>query len=245
MTMQMPQKLSKSPLLEAIFEVRFEPSAPAAGDILPGLLYASMKDEYPEVSALARASVPRELREGTPVLRYTASHRLSGELKTVNIGDRVVSLNAVKYPGWSRFREMVETLLKAVSGTELVKRIERFSFKYVNLIEASQDQRQLPLLNLQVTLMGIVPIERGFRLRAENDEGKCTTIIQISPNGRARIHTAEEVFGLIVEVDTIMVELGDDFLTNPAPLLEEAHMVAKHTFFSLLTEDTLRKMGPQ
>ena len=244
MSVRMPEKLGKSPLVEVVFEIRFEPTIPAAGDILPGLLYSQMKDEFPEVKALPNASVPREFREKTPDLKYMASHRLIGESKSVRIGDRVVYLTSLQYPGWTRFLEMVESLLEAVKGTGLTKQIERFSFKYVNLIEPSGDAKQLPLLNLRVEVIGNVPTERGFHFRSEYDEGKHTTILTISPGATAKMAGGKTVSGMIIEVDTIRFEPGSGFLTDRVSLLEEAHSIAKRTFFSLLTKDALERMMP-
>src|ERR1051326_2793995 len=100
MTSRMPEKLSLLPLREIFVEMQFEPVIPTAGDILPGLLYAQMKAEYPEVMPLPMANVPRKVRQQNPDLIYQASHRLHGVPGSILIGDRVVSLTTLEYPGW-------------------------------------------------------------------------------------------------------------------------------------------------
>src|SRR5438093_10100772 len=132
MSLQMPQKLSVEPLRETIFEVRFEPATPAAGDLLPGLLYSAMKSDYPEVLPLPMASVPRVMREKNPDLHYQPSHRLQGKSTSVQVGDRVVSLITTEYPGWNRFKEKLEALIELVRGTGLAKHVDRFALRYVN-----------------------------------------------------------------------------------------------------------------
>lgn len=241
----MPTQLTKSPLIEALFEIRFEPTAPAAGDLLPGLLYSAMKIEYPEVVPLPVASIPRQIRDSNPNLLYQASHRLVGGPNSVQIGDRVVALSTTAYPGWLRFKDMVEFLVEAAKGTGLLKRVDRFSFKYINLIEALQTEEQLPLLNLQIKLTGSAPLERGFQLRVERNDGDFITIIQIAPNATTKHPaTAKEVSGLLIEVDTLRLGVGNEFLTNRASLIDEGHSVAKRTFFSLLTGSALERLGP-
>lgn len=95
----MPAKLKLPPLRETFFEVQFEPVIPTAGDILPGLLYAQMKAEYPQVMPLPMATVPRKVRQQNPELHYQASHRLQGASSSILIGDRVVSLTSLQYSG--------------------------------------------------------------------------------------------------------------------------------------------------
>ncbi len=245
MSQQMPQKLQVSPLRETIFEIRFQPTTPAAGDLLPGLLYSAMKSDYPEVMPLPMASVPRGIREKNPDLHFQPSHRLQGNVTSVQVGDRAVSLITTEYPGWNRFREKLESLIKAVRETGLVKHVDRFSLKYINIIEASGTEKQLALINMKIELNNAAPSERGFQLRAEYDEGKCITIIQITPGSTAKHPSSgKEVSGLLFEVDTIRFEPDSAFLTNPAAFLEEGHSVAKRTFFSLLAKTTLERLQP-
>ena len=244
MSPRMPKQLGKSPLVEAIFEMRFEADAPVAGDLLPGLLYSLMKNQYPQVIPLALSSIPREIRDKTADLSYQPSHRLTNGPHSVQVGDRVLTVNSLDYPGWAKFKEHVASALLAIKGTELVKRVERFSFKYVNLIEAAPTEAQLSLLNLRVELIDGPPRERGFRLRVERDDDDFQTIIEMIPNTTAK-HTraAKQVSGLLITVDTIRSKVGEAFLTNKSAL-EEAHSVLKKTFFSLLTEDAVRRLEP-
>lgn len=245
MTLRLPRKLSNSPLRETIFELRFEPAMAAAGDILPGLLYSVLKTDYPEVVPLPLANVPRAVREKAPELLYQHSHSLRGGTSSVQLGDRVLAFHVLDYPGWTIFKDKIESLIKATQNTGLVKQTERFSFKYVNVIEASTSEMQLALMNLKLELVGQPPGERGFQLRVEHEEGKCTTITQISPNTTAKlVISGKEVMGLLVDVDTIRFDPGHEFWAAPGTLLEEAHKVAKVRFFSLLSEAALKRLEP-
>ncbi len=241
----MPKELRKTPLLEAIFELRFEPDAPAAGDLLPGLLYSVLKTQYPEVVPLPMAKIPRELRDRNPALLYQASHRLTGGPNSVQAGDRVISLHSTAYPGWKRFKEMGQFVIEAAKGTGLIKSVDRFSFKYVNLIDASETEQQLPLLNARIDLIGSAPLERGFLLRAELEDGDFITIIELMTRAGVKDPSSgKERSGLLVTVDTLRGGIGNEFLMKPSDLLEEGHSVAKNKFFSLLTESTLTRLEP-
>ena len=233
-----------SPLRQAIFELRFVPTIATAGDLLPGILYSALKNDYSEVLPLPMASVPRTIRNLNPVLKYQTSHRLSSGPHSVDIGDCSVLLQTTEYPGWDNFKHRIESLIDALNQTGFVKQIERFSFKYTNLIEASKSEKQLALLNMQIELTGKAPNEIGFLLRSEHTEEKFTTILQIAPNTSVKIPPANiEISGLMIDVDTIR-NVGNELWTNHASILDEGHLVAKQNFISLLTESTIQRLKP-
>ena len=245
MITEMPKKLNLAPLQEIIFEMQFEPVMPTAGDILPGLLYRAVSADYPEVTPLPMANVPRNVRQQHPELNYQASHSLYGTSGSIRVGDRSISLVPVEYPGWVLFKAKLLSLIQAFRATEQAKLITRFSFKYTNVIEASSEEAHLSFLNVKIESVGGSPRERGFLLRTEFVQGKHTTIVQISPQSEVKVPSRNKiVLGLLVDVDTIRFEPGPEFLANPDPLLEEAHLVAKQMFFSLLTRSTVERLQP-
>lgn len=245
MTIKMPEKLKLTPLRETVFQVQFEPAIPTAGDILPGLLYTRMKAEYPEVMPLPMANVPRNVRQQNPELHYQASHGLHGASGSILVGDRVISLTTMEYPGWIPFKKKLVSLIEVLRATEQAKTIKRFSFKYTNLIEASDEEAQLAFLNMKIECGGALPSERGFLMRTELYQGKCTTIVQIAPRSVVKVPPVNsEISGLLVDIDTIRFEPGPEFLSKPDVLLEEAHLVAKEAFFSLLAPLTVERLKP-
>ena len=245
MTTKMPEKLRLSPLRETFFEVQFEPVIPTAGDILPGLLYGQMKTEYPEVMPLPMANVPRNVRQQNPDLHYQASHRLHGASGSILVGDRVISLTTLEYPGWKLFKARLLSLVQALRATGQAKIVTRFSFKYINLIEASAEEMQLSFLNMKIESVGAPPSERGFLMRTEIAQDKHTTIIQIAPRSEIKVPPVNStISGLLVDVDTIRFDPGPEFFLNPDPLLEEAHLVTKKIFFSLLTPSVVERLQP-
>jgi uncharacterized protein (TIGR04255 family) len=240
-----PIALGRSPLVEAIFEIRFVPTAPAVGDLLPGLLYAGLKTEYPDTEPLPIANIPRQIRDQQAELLYHPSYRLKGEHRILQVGDRVLSLNTTEYPGWAHFKQWVEFATKAVKETGLLKQIERFSFKYINVIEASASDQQLSFLDARIEITGATPIERGFRLRVERDDTPFLTIIEIMTHSKAKRRNDQQIVsGLLVTVDTIRAGFGNDYWTNQSTLIEEGHTVVKDVFYNLITESTLKRLDP-
>ncbi len=246
MTQVLPAKLRKSPLLEALFEVRFVPVVPGAGDVLPGLVFASLRSKYPDVEQLPVAAVPRAVRASQEGLVYQASHRLQGPSGgSIQLGDRLAAVSTTAYPGWDSFRAMILEVLDVLGKTGLIKTVERFSFRYINVLPVSSDQKQLPLLNIHVELLGKVPNERGFLLRSETDEGDITCKLQIAPNAMAKGPHNVEISGLLVDIDAVVKAPPQTFIGAPATELDEAHDAVKRTFFSLLTKAALADLGPE
>lgn len=244
MMSSMPVAFGKSPLLEAVFELRFQAAVSTAGDLLPGLLYSELKDEYPEVQPLPVASVPRDLREKQTNLRYQPTHRLAAESRAVQVGDRVLSLSVTSpYPGWAKFNEAIGRLLRTVAETRMIRSLERFSFRYINHIPAEPGQSQLSCLKVRVDSPGYPFTETGFHLRFEHVEGKFLTIVQAAPSTSVEKPGQLPVVGLLLDIDTIR-ELPGKSLSELGVDLEEAHLVAKRAFISLISETTLNKLEP-
>lgn len=140
---------------------------------------------------------------------------------------------------------MVQVVVDQVKRTDLLKRVERFSFKYTNLIEAQSGEKQLSFLNLSMQLLGESPLERGFHIRAERDDDDFLTILEIIPGSSVKnLAIPKDISGLLITVDTIRQGVGDDFLMNASPLLDQGHLIAKQTFYSLLTDSTIGRLEP-
>jgi len=243
-TAKLPKALGKTPLLEAVFELRFRPTIASAGDVLPGLLFAEFRADYPAVEQLPVGNIPREMREKDANLLYQPTHRLAAPTSMVQAGDRVVSLTMVyPYPGWAKFREGILRLLQSVGRTRLIRESERFSFRYINVIAAPKGTPQLPMLTVQLSWPGHTFTERGLRLRFERDEADFVTVVQITPDVSGKSGDAV-VSGLLVDVDTIRSKVPTAFWDTDLKLLEDAHTVAKQSFYSLLTGATLQGLEP-
>lgn len=242
-----PKRLGRSPLLEALVELRFEPATPTAGDLLPGLLYPAVKEWHADVTVtpLPDAALARAIRERSQELMYKPSHRLMGGSNALQLGNRVISVSTTEYLGWPQFKGMVESLLSNLRRTGFVKTPERFSLKYINVIPSTEAERQLALVDLRIEIAGGPPSDKGFMLRIERVDEGFVTIIQVAPNAIAKSSiTAQEVHGLLIDLDTVRGALPNDFLNSPGELLEKAHAITKYNFFSLLTKSTLERLEP-
>jgi uncharacterized protein (TIGR04255 family) len=240
---KIPRKLAKPPLVEAIFEVRFAPKVAAAGDLLVGMLYDRLKT-YKTVQTLPTASIPREVGEADPNLRYLPSHHLVREFSRVIVGDRVVGISqSAPYEGWAAFRGDISVLLDVVQSTELIDKIERYSLKYVNIIAAVGDSQLLPLLRARFEI-GDKPVpERGFRFRSEFENAEFTTILEIV-TGAAAKNAKPPRQGLLVQVDTIRMRSPEGLFESKQGRLDELHGIVESLFFNLIGVKTLEALEP-
>jgi uncharacterized protein (TIGR04255 family) len=241
---ELPAKLGKTPLVDAIFELRFEPSVEAVGDLLPGMLYAAYEDQYSEIESLPLSSMPRELRKKDSRLTYSPHNQLAGKKNILRIGDRVVILSIVwPYPGWHAFVDDILNLLNKLQGTKLIKSPSRFSLRYINVIETKSD-RQLSLLNTNIEIAGGPVSEKGFQLRLEKQTNEFLTILKIVPNTAAQIVGMGERAGILIDIDTIKEINENTFWSNTKEHLNDCHRILKENFFTLLLPATLESLGP-
>lgn len=244
---KLPSSLEHSPLLDAIFELRFVPTNAAAGDLLPGLLFQEFGSDYAEVTPLPMASVPRELREADANLRFQPSYRLRGGNRRIDVGQRVLDIGfGFPYPGWETTRTSVASVLGFLPKTKLIKAAERISFRYINVVPVpAVCTRQLEALEAKFEVLGNHAPEVGFRLRMEIPKGKCTTIIQIQTGATATVEGGRSREGILVDVDTLRMVKDEELWGSKERLLDEVHLVLKEAFFSLLTKETIESLGPK
>lgn len=130
--------------------------------------------------------------------------------------------------------------------TKLAATAERYSLKYVNLLEMSPES-QLSLLNARFELAGESVSHKGFRLRAERHGGGVITIIELSTGAVVQLPDGNHA-GLLFNVDsireTIATDSPNEVLDDPYRHLDRLHETCKGTFFGLLTDETISSLGP-
>jgi uncharacterized protein (TIGR04255 family) len=132
--MKLPVSISPCPIVEAVAEVRFETSVPE--DAIFGLVYQTLKTDFPKVETLPVASLPAELRKSDPNLALQPLHRLDGKDLTVLVGSQAVSVGVHGgYPGWATVSERLNTTFTRIASTGLIVRTHRFGLRYINFFQ--------------------------------------------------------------------------------------------------------------
>ena len=241
---RVPVRLERDPIVEAVFEFRFQGAIAAVADILKGAMYPSLKGRFPTVQRTPFSAISGFLDD--PVLRYQPRLILQSDNLRVFIGDRSVGVVCTKpYIGWQEFQPLILEVVDLVKSSNVVKETERISLRYINLLEGPTPTHQFSLVHYNASLG-----RGGYKLsdyltftRTEIEKDGLINIVELGAN--SIVTTASgPLKGLVLTVDTIYSSPAN-FLANPPPHVEKVHTVEKSVFFDVLTEDAINAMGPK
>ena len=246
MKSQIPVRLQKEPLLEAVWEIRFaaERDVPT-GDVLPGVLYQAVHETYPLSLRLAAADIPRLIAQQDESLRYLPTMRLESPDApfAVQIGPRVVTVNCRRpYAGWAAFSARVRVILNLLKTSGLVARAERFSLRYIDLLELDP-QPSLASLDVSLRLGGYDLSRQPVQVRTEIADGPFTQVLQVATPVDVTDAQGQRLQGTLVDIDTVHL-LGEASWELIDERLDAAHDASKRLFFGLLTQDAVERLGP-
>ncbi len=241
-----PVSLDKDPILESLFEIRFQRKDIPTPEILPGIIFARCKERF-NLTRIERFSIPEELISREENLKYVPQVKIKGKNYGIQIADSAVSLSRLKpYCGWHEFKEAILFFLEAlVEQKEIIfSKLVRFSLKYVNLFKNRYDISPLKL-KIEIDQEKITS-EKVF-LTIERDLENDKLIIHI--NNQFKLFFEDTLLeGLLLAIDIIRfideenVERGFHLIKEA---LEEMHSKEKQFFFSLIADELLKEMGPK
>lgn len=241
-----PVRLKKEPLIEALWEIRFTSTQSSVSELLPGLLFKDLSDKYPSLVRLPTADIPAPIAEQDPALRYIPKIRLEGRNQAIQIGEHVLSLSCRRpYSGWKVFSEDIRALIRIIRKTGLIEQLERFSLKYIDLIQL-EDVPKLSCLNLNLR-MGEYDLDtKPVQLRTEIKDDDLLYIVQIvSPAEVSLPECHDTLRGVLLDIDSIRFIQEGESWEDVESSLEAVHSASKRMFFGLLTEDTLMRLDPE
>jgi len=235
----LPSRLEKCPIVEAIMEVRF--LATEQWRNLPGLLFAKIRDRYPQQTDLPLAQVPEQLRQQQPNLSTQPLMQFSNAQFTINFGPRVVGLvtKTNSYPGWDLFSKEMAWLIGCLKETAFIQEGERLGVRYINFFE--EDLLSNLVLETQVAGKPLLGSEMllSFGLRKEPFVVRLQVI-------KGAIGNFEKVpkLGNVLDVEVWLGSNDFDLFDNGMDRFSEGHTLAKQIFFGLLKDDFVTKLKP-
>lgn len=247
MQKKLPIVLEREPLVDAVFEVRLKGTQPL-GDILPGFLMAELKPK-PTVTRLPAAEIPRPMRAADPGLQFAPTQRIDWSRFFISVGDQNIVISCkLPYPKWPNFKKAILEILQHIGKAEIEGEVERYSLKYVNLIEAPTPAEQVKKIRTKIQLGDIEVLDDHFSLQVHRQEGDILHILSIVTSAHAQLPDGRQISGAIVDVDSIQVINVPSFHTFLATLengLERIRQENKAKFFSCVTEAAIAEMGPR
>jgi len=247
MATKLPAKLNKEPLIDALFELRFNANSNFS-ELVPGLLFAKLPGEL-ELQRLPHAELPKAIRDQDPNLKYASLVKISWGNYIIGLGDRSFTVScALPYPGWNDFASAIATVMEAIKSTKMVQSVVRYSLKYTDLIPAETIPEQLSKTTISVKIAGVEGELSGHTtLRTEVFEDGYIHILNIVTSANAKMASGEKRTGLVIDVDSIKIleEINfDEWLSDYQDELNKIHAANKDMFFKCITEDTLESLEP-
>lgn len=244
---KLPNKIKKCPLVEALIEVRFEPSI--IEDAVFGVIHNELKAKYPIVDGLPILQVPREVVHRDKNLQYKAHFSLKPdkpELDTkfnVQIGPRVVTLvNVNTYVGWDSFlQEASEILPNVLVKTNIAKKVSRLGLRYINFL-VNEDVFQKSNLSLDLGGRPINSEQQTIKLQIEHSGFLVN--LTLANKGELNSNGSEIKKGSLFDIDVFIdkKELASEEIIE---YMKSAHKVVKELFFSYLNADYIDSMEPE
>lgn len=246
MSGKLPIKLKKEPLVDVVFEMRFTARVPAS-NILPGILYDKL-DGDKTLEPMPAAQLPKQMRDADPNLQFAPLVRIVWKEYLVLISDKSIAIACkIPYSGWANFHQAIVQVLKNIAEISSIETVQRYSFKYVNLLPIAKIEDQVSSVNIKVTV-GTHNLEKErFQFRIEIPQDGFIKSIQIVADATVTTIDKKTMRGLVVDIDTVRNipnERVKDFMVGLDDKLKAIHGISKATFFECITSNTLKTLEP-
>jgi uncharacterized protein (TIGR04255 family) len=246
----LPVKLRKEPLVDALFEIRFSSSVPASS-ILPGLLFSGLAASTGAPTLIERlpiSDVPSQIRSADPVLKFQPLVKLSNGRFLIMVGDASVLIACeLPYAGWTLFKAKIIEIIGILRDTHLIQAVERYSMKYVDIVDGSDITEQIKRTNIELQIGTHKLVSEPFTIRIEIKRDNLIHIVQIGTPSTALLRTGVTRTGILIDVDTVIDNKTSDFETFIHELpdrLELIHTQNKTMFFECLTQEAINYLEP-
>lgn len=245
MSKKLPTRLASEPIVEVVSEVRFDAAGDAAVNLLPGILHEKF-GPFDQQGRTFPVALPSEMLASDPSLAFRPQVAMAKENRVIQVGARAVSVALrAPYPGWTAFSAFICEVFDVVCAQSFITKFDWLSLKYLDVISFDGEAPRLGWLNADFALAGTKIDQQPSALRVEYLEGPVTTVVQVSSPVQTQQPGEVARTGVLLDVDTIHREAFSDFPGQYREVLEELHGRNKEQFFSLLTDETKKRLGPE
>ena len=180
-----------------------------------------------------------------PSLAFRPQVAMSKDNRIIQVGPRVVSVALrAPYPGWTEFSAFICQVFDLVCVQSFISSFDWLSLKYLDVISFEDESPTLGWLDANLSLGGSRIDQQPSAMRVEFADGPVTTVVQITSPVQAHQTGQPDKTGLLLDVDTIHREQFSDFRDRYREVLNQLHQRNKKQFFSLLTDETERRLEP-
>lgn len=242
---KLPVKLEREPLVDAVFEVRVNLDTSLA-DVLPGFLMHELGPNLP-ITRLPAADLPLPVRRQDPKLQFATILRIEWDNYFISCGDRNVVISCkLPYPKWPSFKDAILKIMSHVALLKLKGSVERYSLKYINILDAGDFADQIGKISMNVQLGGIDVKKQQVSLQVHDEFEDIVHIYSIVTGAQARSFDGQQFSGVLVDIDSIRrvdVPSLSVFAADLESGLDELRAENKQRFFNCLKSATIEEMG--
>ena len=246
---EIPIRLNKEPLIEAIWWAQFKPrEGLPVSDLLPGILYSKFKVEHPnlQLHRLPAADIPAPAAQLDPNLQFSTKYRMEEPDNPFQfqVGDHIVTMNCRKpYAGWSAFKKRILELLDVIEESGLVSVPMRHALRYINLL-AQGPAPDLTALQIQFQIGQWSLHNRPLQMRVEVPGDGCHHVIKIATPAEANLPEGK-FKGSVIDLETFSSARSDNWYDVRAQI-DQLHDHSKALLYQqLLTAEAITLMEPE
>ena len=241
----MGRRYNNPPIIEALCELRFEPSLP--WDLaIPGLVYERVRDDFRkrrQVRAL-ETSVSASTEGVEQQVRTTDRMQFlrEDERALIQVGPDLLAVNHLKpYPTWQEFLPLIQRGFDAYCDAAAPKGVHRIGLRYINRIDIPGQSIELedyfefrPFVGSELA-QDFGPFIVGIQVPYE--DSRDTLRLQLA---NARVETPDTV-GITLDLDYFLSRPGEVSLDDVFEWVDMAHCRVEEVFEACIT-DHLRQM---
>lgn len=245
--MTLPKKVKNEPIIDAVFEIRFEGNSSIA-DVLPGFLFSKLDGEV-SLERLGISEMPKPIRDQDQNLKFAATVRIHWKEYVINIGDRMLGVGCkMPYAGWNEgFKPTILEIINLVNEMHLIDSMSRYAIRYVNFLEATPESNQIENVKLNINLSNISITNEPFVLKLERTEDDINHLINITAGAVVTFQDSTRLTGLVLDVDS-QVNLDNvsfsSWVKDIAKNLERLKVSNKTMVFNSIQQNVIDKMEP-
>lgn len=244
---KLPTLLNKSPLIDAVFECRFDADIPMS-NVLPGFIISNLKEESYTLERLPQADIPIATRDQDPNLKFAPLCVIKKKHFALLIGDKSVALTSIlPYSGWDNFRSEIVNLMAALNNTKLLKSIERYSTKYTSIIKFADLKTIVNPVNIKLNIGNIDLYNEAYQIHTQLKQDDFVNIIQIFSKAQTTLPDGNIIEGLVIDIDIIEMlkeSNTEKILSSLLTRLDLMHDLNKKTFINCLSTEVISFLEP-
>lgn len=241
----MGRRYNNPPIIEALCELRFEPSLP--WDLaIPGLVYERVRDDFRkrrqvrafETSVSASPEGLEQQVRTTDRIQFLRED----ERALIQVGPDLLAVNHLKpYPTWQEFLPLIQTSFSAYCEAANPKGIRRIGLRYINRIEVPGPSIEMEDHFLFYPFVGPnLPQEHGpFIVGIQIPYEGTRDVLRLQLTNATT--ETPDIVPVMLDLDYFLTKPGEVSLAAISEWLEIAHGHVEEVFEACIT-DRLRQM---